>query len=186
MSDQADAVVATFSRHHEAEAAVRRLVDSGVDMTHFSIIGKGYYSEDKIVGFYNAGDRIKFWGANGAMWGALWGLLFGGMMLTIPVIGHVMVVGQLSSIVLGAVEGAVLGGGLSALGAALFSIGVSKDSVIEYEQVVKADGYLIVGHGHGDEMERAKTILQTAGASRADIHQGLNDESGERRHHATV
>ena len=28
----------------------------------------------RAVGYYNAGDRVKMWGRNGAFWGGLWGL----------------------------------------------------------------------------------------------------------------
>jgi hypothetical protein len=31
-------------------------------MKHLSVVGKGYNIDEKIVGFYNVGDRIKFWG----------------------------------------------------------------------------------------------------------------------------
>ena len=106
-------------------------------MTHYSIVGQGFHSEEKVVGFYNMGDRIKFWGKNGAFWGGLWSLFFGGIFLTIPMVGPVMVLGHLAAMVIAAVEGALLFGGLSALGAALFSIGIPKDSLIAYEQVVK-------------------------------------------------
>lgn len=34
-------------------------------MTSLSVVGKGYHSEEQVVGFYNAGDRIKFWGTRG-------------------------------------------------------------------------------------------------------------------------
>ena len=42
---------------------MRRLAESGFDMKKLSIIGKGYHTEEKLVGFYNAGDRIKLWGS---------------------------------------------------------------------------------------------------------------------------
>ena len=51
-------------------------------------------------------------------WGALWGLFFGGVFLTIPVVGHVVVLGYLATIAITAIENAVVVGGLSALGAA--------------------------------------------------------------------
>jgi hypothetical protein len=46
-----------------------------------------------------------------------------------------------------AVETAIMVGGLSALGAALYSIGIPKDSVIQYEAAVKADSFLVMAHG---------------------------------------
>ena len=168
-----NAVVAVFTRHQDAEEAVRKLASGGFDMTHYSIVGQGFHSEEKVVGFYNMGDRIKFWGKNGAFWGGLWSLFFGGIFLTIPMVGPVMVLGHLAAMVVAAVEGAILFGGLSALGAALFSIGIPKDSVIEYEQAVKTDGFLIVGHGSADEMTRSKAILQASSPTRVDLHENV-------------
>ena len=175
MSAKNDAVVATFAHHGDAADAVRKLAGAGFDMTHFSIIGKGYHTEEKVIGFYNTGDRIAFWGKNGAIWGGLWGLFFGGMMLTIPVVGPVVVLGHLAAMVFAAVEGAVVVGGLSALGAALFSIGLPENSVIQYEEALKADGFLIVAHGPADEMARAKTIIESANPTRLDLHQNVTD-----------
>lgn len=169
-SGHQDAVVAVFTRHQDAEEAVRKLASGGFDMTHYSIVGQGFHSEEKVVGFYNMGDRIKFWGKNGAFWGGLWSLFFGGIFLTIPMVGPVMVLGHLAAMVVAAVEGAILFGGLSALGAALFSVGIPKDSVIEYEQAVKTDGFLVVGHGSADEMARSKAILQASNPTRVDLH----------------
>ena len=182
-----DAVVAVFSQHTDADAAVRKLAGSGFDMTHFSIVGKGYHTEEKVVGFYNMGDRMKFWGKNGAFWGGLWSLFFGGVFLTIPVIGHVMVLGHLAAMVVAAIEGAILIGGLSALGAALYSIGIPKDSVIQYEEAVKANGFLVVAHGSTVDMTKAKAILETANPTRLDMHEGVKSPaSTEHAAHATT
>jgi hypothetical protein len=165
-----ETVVAVFSDHLAAEKAVKTLAGSGFEMKNLSVVGKGYHTEEKVVGFYNVGDRVKFWGTQGAYWGGLWGLFFGGLFLTVPLVGHVMVLGYLGAIALSAIEGAVVTGGLSAIGAALFSIGIPKDSVIEYEAAVKADDFLVMAHGTADEMVRAKTILDAAKPSRIDVH----------------
>ena len=186
---QHNAVVAVYKRHQDAEDAVRKLAQGGFDMTHFSIVGQGYHSEEKVVGFYNIGDRIKFWGKNGAFWGGIWSLFFGGVFLTIPVIGPVMVLGHLAAMVVAAVEGAVVVGGLSALGAALFSIGIPKDSVLQYEQAVKTDGYLVVAHGSADEMDRSKAILESSSPARIDLHENVLPRSlaqVQAHEHATV
>ena len=176
---QQDAVVAIYTRHQDAEEAVRKLSGSDFDMAHFSIVGQGFHSEEKVVGFYNMGDRIKFWGKNGAFWGGLWSLFFGGIFLTLPVIGPVMVLGHLAAMVVAAVEGAILVGGVSALGAALYSIGIPKNSVIEYEESVKTDGYLVVGHGSADEMARSKVILDASNPARVDVHRNIEPQSAD-------
>ena len=185
MSTKNDAIVAVFAKHHEAEDAVRKLAGAGLDMKHFSIVGKGYHTEEKVIGFYNAGDRISFWGKNGAIWGGLWGLFFGGRMLTLPVVGPVVVLGHLAAMVFGALEGAIVVGGFSALGAALFSIGIPKDSVIEYEEALKADGFLIVANGPAAEMVRAKTILESVNAKKFDHHQDVEDVSAPSKPHVS-
>jgi predicted acyltransferase len=118
------------------------------------------------------GDRIKFWGKRGAFWGGFWGLFLGGLFMTIPIVGHVVVLGYLATILIAGIENAVLVGGLSALGAALYSIGIPKDSVIQYETALKADSFLVMAHGTAEEMARAKTVLGTANPSRLDVHAG--------------
>ncbi len=172
---QNDAVVAVFNDRQDAETGIKKLAQAGFDMKKLTLVGKGYHTEDKVTGFYNLGDRVKFWGRNGAFWGGLWGVLFGGIFMTVPAIGPVVVLGYLAAVVVSAVEGAVVVGGLSALGAALYSIGIPKDSVINYETAVKADGFLVMVHGSADEVARAKTILSTVNPSRLDVHQGLRE-----------
>src|ERR1700729_1088307 len=133
-----ETAVAIFPNHEDAEKAVKKLTATGFEMENLSVVGKGYHSEEKVVGFYNTGDRIKFWGSRGAFWGGFWGLFFGGLFLTIPVVGHVVVLGYLAAVVVAGLENAVVVGGLSALGAALYGMGIPKDSVLQYETDLKA------------------------------------------------
>jgi hypothetical protein len=174
--ETADTVIAVFADHQAAETAVKKLTAAGFEMKNLSVVGKGYHTEEKVVGFYNVGDRVKFWGKRGAFWGGLWGLFFGGLFMTIPVVGHVIVLGYLGAMAISAVETAIMVGGLSALGAALYSIGIPKDSVIQYEAAVKADDFLVMAHGTAAEMARAKAILSTANPSRLDVHADVKAE----------
>jgi len=167
-----DTLVAVFADHHAAELAIRKLAGSHFDVKQLSIVGQGYHTDEQVVGFYNTGDRVKFWGKRGAFWGGLWGLFFGGMFMMVPVIGQIMVLGYLAAVVASAVEGAVVVGGLGALGAALYSIGVPKDSVLQYETDLKADHFLVTAHGSADELARARTILETTGPSSLELHHG--------------
>ena len=171
-----DTVIAVFNDHNAAENAVKTLTTAGFEMKHLSVVGKGYHTEENVVGFYNVGDRVKFWGKRGAFWGGLWGLFFGGLFMTIPVIGHVIILGYLATMVISGVETAVLVGGVSAFGAALFGMGIPKDSVIQYETELKADNFLVLVHGTPDEAIRARAILGAASPSRLAIHEGLKQE----------
>jgi hypothetical protein len=170
-----DTVIAVFTDHQGAEAGIKKLAEAGLDMKKLTLVGKGYHSEEKVVGFYNLGDRVRFWGKYGAFWGGLWGWLFGGIFVTVTGVGPVVVLGYLAAVVVSAIETAVVVGGLSALGAALYSIGIPKDSVINYETAVKTDGFLVMAHGTAEEMARARTILSTANPSRLDVHEGPDE-----------
>lgn len=170
-----DAIVAVFSDHQQAETAIRKLAQGGLEVKHFSIVGKGYHKEEQVLGFYNVGDRIKSWSGTGAFWGGFWGLFAGGILMTVPLIGPVVVLGHFAAMVIAGLEGAVIVGGLGALGGALFSLGIPKDSVIKYEGALKADGFLIVGHGPAAEMARAKTILAAETPSSLDVYRDVKD-----------
>ncbi len=155
--DQASVYV--YNTHVEAEEAIRLLSRSGFDVKKLSLVGKGYHSEEHPVGFYTANDRIKSWGGVGAFWGGLWGLLLGPAIFVVPGIGLMAMAGPLVASLVGVLEGAVVVGGLSALGAALTSIGVPKDEVIRYETALKADKFVLMVHGSTDDVAQARSVL---------------------------
>jgi hypothetical protein len=157
---ETNSVVAIYETHAQAEEAVNELQRSGCDMKKLSIVGKDYHTDETVVGYYNAGDRMKYWGTRGAFWGGLWGMLFGAAFFAIPGIGPILVAGPLVAWIIGGLEGAVVVGGLSALGAGLYSIGIPKDSVVKYEAALKADKFLVLAHGTADEVTKDRDILQ--------------------------
>ncbi|CCG07213.1 general stress protein [Pararhodospirillum photometricum] len=168
-----DVTIAVFSDHLAAENAVKILSANGFQMNAISVVGKGYHTEEKVVGFYNTGDRVKFWGLRGAFWGGLWALFLGGLLLTLPVTGPVMVLGGLAATAVAVVENAIVVGGLSALGAALYSLGLPKDSVIEYEAAVIADNFLVMAHGSPEDIARARALLASLEPTHLTVHVGV-------------
>jgi hypothetical protein len=165
-----NAAIAVYNTHTDAEAAIKELQKSGIDMKKLSILGRDYHAEENVVGYYNAGDRMKFWGKLGAFWGGLWGLLFGSALFFIPGIGHIVALGPVGGMIVGALENAVIVGGLSALGAGLYSVGIPKDSVIKYETAVKADKFLVIVHGTEEEVKKAKEIIQSTHPVESEAH----------------
>lgn len=165
-----NSVVAIFNEHSAAENAVKQLKNAAFDVKKLSIIGRDYHTEENVVGFYNTGDRMKYWGKLGAFWGGLWGLLFGAAVLFVPGVGPVVAAGSVVTGVVAALEGAIVVGGVSALGAGLFSLGIPKDSVVKYETSIKTGKFLLIAHGTADEVERARAILQTSGAEEINFH----------------
>jgi len=154
-----NSVVAIYRQHNDAELAVKELQRGGVDMRKLSIAGKGYHTEEQVVGYYNTGDRMKYWGKVGAFWGGFWGLLFGSALFIIPGLGPLLVAGPLVAWIVAGLEGAVEVGVLGALGAGLFSIGIPKDSVVKYETALKSDQFLVIVHGTAAEVATAKKII---------------------------
>jgi hypothetical protein len=167
-----NAVVGIYNSHTDAEAAVKELQKLEFDMQKLSIMGKDYHTGEHVIGYYNAGDRMKFWGIGGALWGWLCGVLVGSAFFFILGIGPVSVFGPPVGGLVGGLGGAAVVGGLSALGAALYSIGIPTDSIVEYETVL-TDKCLVMAHGTADDVTTARRILETTGAAHITAHQGV-------------
>jgi len=96
--------------------------------------------------------------------------LFGSAFFWIPGLGPLMVGGPLVTWIVSALEGAVIVGGISALGAALVSVGIPKDSVLRYETSIKAGKFVLIAHGSDVEAAQAKAVLSECGADSIDSH----------------
>ena len=161
-----EAVVGLYEPHVEAKAAIKELQLSGFDINKLSIVGKDYHIAERVMGDEDAGDRMKVWCELGNTWGGLSGLLLGSAFYLISGIGRVIVFGPLVSWIVRALESGVQANELSALGAGLYSVGISKSRIVEYETALKSDKFLLVARGTADEMAWANSILMTTGATR--------------------
>jgi hypothetical protein len=94
-------------------------------------------------------------------------------LFVVPGIGPLIVFGPLVAWIVGALEGAVVVGGLSALGAGLYSIGIPKNSIVQYEAALKADKFLVIAHGTADEVLKAKGIIEATGGTQTTIHSSV-------------
>ena len=166
-----NAVVAIYKSHAEAEAAVKELQRSGFDMEKLSIIGRDTHTEEHVVGYYTTGDRMRYWGKQGAFWGGVWALLFGSAFFWIPGLGPLLVAGPLVTLIVGALQSAVVIGGLTAIGAGLYSLGIPKDSILRYETALKTDKFVLIAHGSAEDTARAKGILDRTKPETLEHHQ---------------
>jgi hypothetical protein len=167
---ETNTAVAVYKTHLGAEEAIGQLQRSGIDLQTLSIIGKDTHTDEHVVGYYNTGDRMKHWGKTGAFWGGFWGLLFGSAFFAIPGIGPVLMAGPVVGWVVAALEGAAVVGGLSAIGAGLYSMGIPKDSILRYETALKTDHFLLMVHGTPKEVEAARSILESTGPVNVTLH----------------
>ena len=72
---------------------------------------------------------------------------------------------------MGGLEGAAVAGGMTSLGASLFSLGVPRPSIGDYEAKVRAGKFVVVSRGSQDEVSR------TWGVLKATPHQGVKEHS---------
>lgn len=148
-----------FETHAQAEEAIQALGRAGFDMKKLSLIGRGFHSEEHPVGFYTMADKMKTWGGAGAFWGGIWGLLLAPAVFLVPGFGLLAMAGPLVSTLIGALEGAVVVGGVGAIGAALTHLGVHADEVVRYESALKVDKYLLLAHGDEHDLARVNSVL---------------------------
>ncbi len=148
-----------FTTHAEADKAIRALTHANFDVTKLSLLGKGYHTEEHPVGFYKLGDKVKTWGAIGALWGSVWGVFMTPAVFFLPGIGLLAMAGPVVAMLVSALEGAVVVGGISALGVALLNSGLNKEEVIRYETALKADEYVLMVHGNAEDIRVARAVV---------------------------
>jgi uncharacterized membrane protein len=171
MSSENQSVVAIYRSHIEAESAVKELERSGVDMKTLSIVGRDHHTDEHVVGYYNSGDRMRYWGKMGGFWGGIWGLLFGSAFFLIPGVGPLLVAGPLVAWIVGALEGAVVVGGISALGAGLYSLGIPRNSIVQYETAIKTGSFVLIAHGTGAETAKAREVIRRTNPEALEEHE---------------
>jgi hypothetical protein len=157
--------IGVYDTRSGAESAMNALARAGFDMHKVSLFGKAGHDEDRAHGFYTLGDRIRTWGATGGFWGAAWALLLGSAVFVMPPFGIVAAAGPITAAVVAALEGVAIVGGVSALSAALASLGVPHDEALRHEAAVLEDGFLLIVHGAPQDLETARAILAAQDAA---------------------
>jgi len=165
-----NSTVGIFREHDDAERAVKELQRSGFDMRKLSIVGKDFPTDQKVLGYYNTGYRIATWGKLGQFWGAILRIVSASAFFIIPGLGPIMIGGPIVALLVDALETAVATAGLTALGNALVSIGIPRDSALRYEMAIKAHRFVLVLHNSFQEAKRAKEILTRHHAEHAEVH----------------
>jgi hypothetical protein len=90
----------------------------------------------------------------------------------IPGLGPILAAGPVVAWIVAGLEGAVELGALGALGAGLYSIGIPKDSIVEYETALKTDQFLLIVHGTAAEVGEARNIIKTTNPVKFSLHDG--------------
>ena len=161
-NDDRNAVIHIYGSHPTAEAAVVELQKANFDVTKLAIVSREY-----LDGYRAGGERMKFWTRRGILWGGLAGLLVSVGFLWVPGVRPLLVGGPLLNVILCVVQGAVVGGGLSALvaglipRATLFVLGIPSANLLKHETALKAGKCLLIMRGTEKESAEARKIVSS-------------------------
>jgi hypothetical protein len=170
ITPRTDSIVAVLNTHTEVQAIVKELQKVRFDMKKLSVVARDYHAEEGVVGYYNTNGKVRYCGDLGTFWGGFWRLPVGSAFLWVPGLGLIVAVGPLVSWMVAALEGAAVWGGLTAVGAALYSLGIPRDRILAYEDSLRANKFLVIAHGTTEEIDRACDILQGTEWGEAEVH----------------
>ena len=159
---QENALVAIYSNPGKTQKAVTALARSGFDLERISVVGKAYRKSKDLAAYYRQGEHMKVWGDQGDFWNRLSSMIGGWALFRMPDWEPLLVVGALALWIVVALDNSAIFGGLNALGATLYNMGLPKDNVQNYEEALRRGNYLIVVHGPSQEVMRAKKIFKSA------------------------
>jgi hypothetical protein len=158
--DESNAVINIYDSHSTAKAAVEELQKANFDVTNLAIVSREYLN-----GYRAGGERMKFWTRRGILWGGLAGLLVSVGFLWVPAVRPLLVGGPLLNVILCVIQGAVVGGGLSALvaglipRATLFVLGIPSANLLKHESALRTGKCLLIMRGTEAEAAEARKIV---------------------------
>lgn len=163
-----------FSTRQDAEAALRKLQESGFAMDRVSIIAKDSDRGDRIAGIdvndrsrEDRGNKADEGAATGAVaggaLGGITGLLVGLGTLAIPGIGPIMLAGAGATALATTLAGGAIGAASGGLVGALIGLGIPEERAKVYRDRVAHGDYLLIVDGTEAEISRAQRILDTYG-----------------------
>ena len=147
------------------------------DMTKLSIVGKDDDAGNCFSGYYNTGDKIRYWGKAGDFWCDVWGLLIGSAFFLAPELGPIVVGGPIVWLINGVLNHSAAVDGVSVLGSALCGIGIPEERANIYENSLRSGQILLIAHGIAAEIARARDILRLSNALETNIYHNASQES---------
>jgi len=158
--NERNAVINIYDSHPTAEAAVEELHKAKFDVTKLAVVSREY-----LDGYRAGGERTKFWTRRGIVWGGLAGLLVSVNLLWVPGVRPLLVGGPLLNVILCVIQGAVVGGGLSALvagllpRATLFVLGIPSADLLKHEAALRTGKCLLIMRGTEEAAAEAHRIV---------------------------
>ncbi len=156
-------IIGILEKRSQAEDAVRRLQDAGIDSADISALLPDKHGTTDFAhehGTKAPEGAVAGAGAGGVLGGTL-GLLAGIGSLAIPGLGPLIAAGPLMAAMSGAAAGAAVGG----LTGALVGLGIPEMQAKHYEGKVKGGNILLAVHTEDDDEQTiAEEIMKECGA----------------------
>lgn len=160
-------LVAVYAEGDTACAVVQRLIAKNYPMDLISILAKVHGLGDDTLGIYHlgAGERMKSWGKQGALWGAVWALVAGAAgFFVIPGVGALAAAGYFVELLAG---GAAVGAGalagaaaLSQLSVAFHRAGIPAQQIEALHQCIVEGKTLVMLRGAASELAPWRAVLE--------------------------
>lgn len=157
-----DLALAVFDDHVVAVRALHKLLATGFKVSDLSFVGKGFCNRERVLGWADTGRGAKFWGVRRTLWQELWPLFGGGLILTTPETGPVFMMGKIAEIAEGTLDDGLIVGGMGALGAALYSMGMPRDDAACCDDWACGDRFILMVHGSALDTNLAMVNLETS------------------------
>jgi hypothetical protein len=153
-SPSADPIAAICDTLSLAQQVVAELAHQDFAPVQLSIVG----SAAELSAPHTLDERVKTWGGRGSLWGALGGLALG-VVLIVPPVGTVVAMGPIVTLLMSALEGAMLAGGFSAIVATLTGLGLPLAAAQRCEEAVAERRFLVFVHGPAVDAARARKLI---------------------------
>jgi hypothetical protein len=154
--------VSICENSNQVQGAVAKLAGAGFDLKRISVIGRAFGSNGKPVAYYTHGDRLACWGEQNEFWDKLIERAQEVVLFDCTGTGSLLVIGPIALWIIAVLNNSAIFNGLSVFGATLYSMGLPKERVQDYEEALRKGSYLMIVHGPADEIMQAKKILRTA------------------------
>jgi hypothetical protein len=155
-------VVTVYTNTDQVHAAFMELTQSGFNINRVSIIGTASRTRGKLAAYYRHGDGIQCWGEQSEFWNRISSNIHEWFFMCSPNTGNLLAIGPIALWMVAVLDNSAIFNGMSVLGATLYSMGLAKERVRDYEEALKKGNYLFIVHGRAQEVTQAKGILKNA------------------------
>lgn len=161
--------VLLYPNDQQTRQAVKKLQTQDFNMKSVSIIGK-YLADKKLHSVKLATDEpLNFQGLQASFQKSLWPQLGGALFFVLPDIGSLITAGAIIELLKQEQKDIDIGNDFTALGLALFNVGVPVDCIKQYESAVKKEKFLLIVNGTRNDVEQACQVLHSE-TQQATVH----------------